>query len=62
MTGRELANLEAVLTLLQQGRAGQARDMLAGVIRDSGGTVPMPPPGGSEPPPAPQPGAMRASA
>lgn len=63
MTGRDLANLEAAIAMLQTGRTLGARELLAQVIRDNGGTVPpLPPPNGSPPPPAPEPEPMRASA
>lgn len=61
MTGRDMANLEAAAGLLQSGRTALALETIVQVIRENGGTVPVPP-GGSEPPPAPQPDAMRASA
>lgn len=58
MTGRDLANIEAAVTMLQQGRTAAACELLAGMIREHGG-VPPSPPDGSSPPPKPDAAAMR---
>lgn len=62
MTGRDLANLEAALAMLRQGRTYDARETLAVVIRENGGTVPTPPTIGGPTKPTPEPAAMRLSA